>query len=131
MENEELLKELADAKAKLEYVHGMGIRFGMMKTTDRPEPYLAHTWMENSTFNRMFEEWTDSIGWETRVAKLEAELASSRQFWQDSVRDALRDKDQAIARLVEDLRIEKEISSWNYNLARVKAEENNTTHAKI
>ncbi len=65
--------ENAEQKAKLDYVHSMGLRFGMMKSSDRPEPYLMHDWDEDSDHERMFREWTHSIGWETKVEKLRAE----------------------------------------------------------
>jgi hypothetical protein len=58
---------------KLAYVHSMGLRFGMMESSDRPEPYLAHEWTVDSDHERMFREWSHSIGWEDRVAKLEKE----------------------------------------------------------
>lgn len=63
---------LAAAQHKLDYVHKMGIRFGMMSSSDKPEPYLAHTWDENSDHERMFREWSDSIGWEEQLAKSKA-----------------------------------------------------------
>ncbi len=52
----------AEAQAKLDYVHNMGLRFGMMTSSDEPAPYLAHTWTEDSAHERMFREWSASIG---------------------------------------------------------------------
>lgn len=62
-------------QAKLDHVHKMGLRFGMMKSSDRPEPYLMHTWTKDSDHERMFEEWSHSIGWEQTVDKLKARIA--------------------------------------------------------
>jgi superfamily I DNA/RNA helicase len=80
------LKILTDANAKLDYVSKMGLRFGMMSTSDKPEPYLAHTWAEDSDHERMFREWTDSIGWEKEVEKLRDQLAKAladKGEWKD------------------------------------------------
>jgi len=74
-----LRAELAQAKEKLEYVHSMGLRFGMMKSSDRPEPYLAHDWTEDSDFMRMSREWSAGIGMEVKVEKLTADLAAARK----------------------------------------------------
>lgn len=74
----ELTKERDEQKAKLDYVQSMGLRFGMMKTSDKPEPYLAHTWSEDSDYERMFREWTDSIGWEDGAAKLKSALTEEK-----------------------------------------------------
>jgi hypothetical protein len=68
-----------DAQEKLDYVYKLGLRFGMMKSSDKPEPYLMHEWDENSSHARMFREWSHSIGWENTVAKLNAELTTLRQ----------------------------------------------------
>lgn len=65
-----LERELAEAREKLEYVASMGLRFGMMKSSDKPEPYLAHVWDENSDHERMFREWSKSIGLDARLKKI-------------------------------------------------------------
>jgi hypothetical protein len=72
--HEQLERELADAKEKLAYVDKMGLRFGMMETTDKPEPCLAHVWSEESDFMRIFNEWSDSIGHEARLERVEEKL---------------------------------------------------------
>lgn len=79
-EADALRAQLATAEAKVAYVERMGLRFGMMKTTDKPEPYLAHVWDENSDHERMFAEWTASIDWEDKVAAANkrAEAAEAR-----------------------------------------------------
>ncbi len=74
---EKLRAENEEQKAKLDYVHGMGLRFGMMKTSDKPEPYLAHVWDKDSDNERMFREWSHSIGWEDTVAALRQQLADA------------------------------------------------------
>lgn len=56
---------------KLDYVHKLGLRFCMMQTSDEPEPHLAHTWELSSDHERMFREWSDSIGWEKALAAAE------------------------------------------------------------
>lgn len=66
---------IAELREKVAYVEGMGIRFGMMQSSDKPTPYLAHVWDENSDHERMFREWSDSIGWEDTVAAKDAEIA--------------------------------------------------------
>lgn len=71
--NAKLQTQVDEQKAKLDYAHGMGLRFVMMKTSDKPEPYLAHVWDEKSDHERMFREWSHSIGWENEVAKLKSE----------------------------------------------------------
>lgn len=79
-ERDALRAQLATAEAKVAYVEKMGLRFGMMKSSDKPEPYLAHVWDESSDHERMFREWSDSIGWEDKVAaeKQRAEAAEAR-----------------------------------------------------
>ena len=74
-----LERELAEAKEKLDYVHAMGIRFALMKSSDKPEPYLMHVWSEDSDHDKMFREWSHSIGWEDNEAKLKAENAQLRK----------------------------------------------------
>lgn len=76
---QELRAALAEAQAKLDYVASMGLQFGMMKSSDKPEPYLAHVWHEDSDHERMFREWSHSIGWERRVEQAETELAATKQ----------------------------------------------------
>ena len=88
------------ANEKLDYVHKMGLRFGMMKTSDKPEPYLAHTWAEDSDYERMFREWSDSIGWQDAVAKLtaRAEAAEAKLAEVTKGRDELKAwKESALA----------------------------------
>jgi len=71
-----------EAQAKLDYVHNMGLRFGIMTSSDKPEPYLSHYWMEDSDHERMFREWSESIGWQqwqARAEKAEAELADAKE----------------------------------------------------
>lgn len=89
-ENKEQTKIITEYKEKLDYVDSIGIRFGMMKTTDKPHPYLAHYWDENSTFQRMFDEWTDSIGWEDKLDKANkrAEEAEARVNYMEDLLDA-------------------------------------------
>lgn len=69
----------AEAQAKLDYVHNMGLRFGMMNSSDKPEPYLSHFWTDDSDHERMFREWSASIGGQTSleagIKRMEAELA--------------------------------------------------------
>lgn len=65
--------EAKEAKKRLAYVYAMGLRFGMMKTSDKPEPYLAHTWTEDSAHERMFREWSESIGLCAEAARLTKE----------------------------------------------------------
>lgn len=67
-------KQLVEAQTKLDYVHNMGLRFGMMTSSDKPEPYLAHTWTDDSDHERIFREWSEGIGWQARAEKAEAEL---------------------------------------------------------
>lgn len=76
-----LLAALRDAHEKLAYVAGMGLRFGIMKTSDRPDGFLAHIWDEASDHERMFREWADSIGWEIQVEKLKKQLDVKRKRW--------------------------------------------------
>jgi hypothetical protein len=57
----------AEAQAKLDYVHNMGLRFGMMNSSDKPEPYLSHFWTDDSDHERMFREWSASIGGQTSL----------------------------------------------------------------
>jgi len=59
--------ELKAANEKLDYVHAMGLRFGMMESTDKPEPYLAHVWTDDCSQTRIFNEWSESIGWEDQL----------------------------------------------------------------
>lgn len=71
--------ELTAANEKLAYVHSMGLRFGMMTSSDRPKPYLMHTWTDDSDHERMFREWSHSIGWEQRLTAANAEIARLRE----------------------------------------------------
>ena len=57
-----LTRDLEKANEKLAYLHSIGLRLGMMKTSNKPEPYLAHYWAEESDEHRMFLEWSHSIG---------------------------------------------------------------------
>ncbi len=74
-----LSKERDDAQAKLSYVASIGLRFGMIKTSDKPEPYLAHTWDTDSDHERMFREWSNSIGLEAKIAARNAELNAAKE----------------------------------------------------
>lgn len=66
-------RERDELAGKVRYVEGMGLRFGMLKTSDRPEPYLAHEWVDDSDYMRMFREWTQCIGMPEQLAKAEKE----------------------------------------------------------
>jgi hypothetical protein len=68
------LQEYNELKEKVAYVEKMGVQFGIMKTSDCPGGYLAHTWHKDSDHERMFQEWSDSIGWEDTVKKLKDEI---------------------------------------------------------
>lgn len=61
--------KLVELQEKVAYVESMGLHFGIMKTSDRPEGFLAHTWDKNSDHTRMFKEWSKSIGWERKVER--------------------------------------------------------------
>lgn len=67
-------KEIEEMQAKLDYVHSMGLRFGMMTSSDKPDPYLMHTWIENCHNTRMFNEWSESIGWKEELAAVQEKL---------------------------------------------------------
>lgn len=58
---EHIKDTIAEYRKKLEIVHNMGLRFSMIKTSDKPEPYIVITWTEDSDHERMFQEWTKSI----------------------------------------------------------------------
>ena len=73
-----VLAVMEEKDEKLAYVQKMGLRFGMMKSSDKPEPYLVHTWDKDSDHERMFREWSASIGWESRVEKLTTALRICR-----------------------------------------------------
>lgn len=83
-ERDALKQQLAEAEAKLAYVNSMGLRLGMMEASDKPEPYLAHTWTDDSDHERMFREWSRSIGWENRVEGLQKQLAASEAARQEA-----------------------------------------------
>jgi len=73
------LAKAGELQAKVAYVESMGLRFGMLKTSDRPAPYLAHEWAEDSDFERMFKEWSRCIGMPEELNTLRAELAASQE----------------------------------------------------
>ena len=75
----EMTSQLAAAMEKVSYVENMGLRFGIMKTSDCPEGRLAHTWDEDSDHERMFREWSESIGLDVQVEKLTAELSAAKE----------------------------------------------------
>ena len=80
----------AEAQAKLDYVHNMGLRFGMMNSSDKPEPYLSHFWTDDSDHERMFREWSASIGGQTAGIK-RMEAVPEGELLKDYV-DALDDE---------------------------------------
>lgn len=90
-ERDQLRVELAEANKKLAYVKGMGLQFSMMKTSDKPEAYLCHTWDKNSDHEKMFEQWSNSIGWENEVAKLKEELGR-KSFQIENLLKPMRNK---------------------------------------
>jgi hypothetical protein len=65
-----LRQRLAEVEGERAYAHSMGLRFGIMKTSDKPEGQLQHYWEEWSDHERMFREWTEATG---AVAQLERE----------------------------------------------------------
>lgn len=67
-----LIAEVERLQSIADYCSGMGLTFGIMKTSDRPEGFLAHTWAENSDHERMFREWSESIGKIDKFAVLKA-----------------------------------------------------------
>lgn len=69
-----ILPWIQQAKAKLEYVDKMGLRFGKMRSSDRPDWYLMHTWDLGSDHERMFREWTHMIGVDQENTKLKARI---------------------------------------------------------
>jgi hypothetical protein len=53
-------KKLKDLQEKVDYCESMGLTFGIMKTSDKPEGFLQHIWSKDSDYERMFREWMDS-----------------------------------------------------------------------
>jgi len=63
-----------------------GLRFGMMSTSDEDVPYLVDTWTKDSSHERMFREWCDTLSIDVElkraneeIEKLRAELKLSQQ----------------------------------------------------
>lgn len=50
---------IEELEAKVEYVKSMGLEFGIMKTTNKPEGFLQHKYRENSELHRMNKEWQE------------------------------------------------------------------------
>lgn len=75
---EDLFIKLQEQERKLAYVRKVGLKLGMMKSADKPSPYLAHVWDETSDHARMFREWSRSIGWEDRVENLIKEVYAEK-----------------------------------------------------
>ena len=55
-------QQLAEANEKLAYAKNYGLSIGRMVTTDKPEGFWAHEHVKGSTLDRIFDEWSDSIG---------------------------------------------------------------------
>jgi hypothetical protein len=70
-------QKLAMAEKKLAYVDRMGLKLGMLKTADKPEPVVAHYWEEGCDQDRIFKEWSASIGHEFVLAKLQEKLTAA------------------------------------------------------
>lgn len=62
--------EKAEEKVKL--AEARGLTFGMMKTSDKPEPYLVSDFREGSELHKMFRLITENIDLEHRAKKAEA-----------------------------------------------------------
>lgn len=56
----------------VEYAKMHGLVVGKLVTTDRPEGYLAHDYRKGSTLDRIFKEWSDSIGLKSELESLKA-----------------------------------------------------------
>ena len=76
---DQLQSKLAEANKRLDYVRSIGMVLGYAKSSDKPEPYLAHDWTETSDQHRIFTEWSHSIGWEDTVKKLQEKLAAAQK----------------------------------------------------
>jgi len=63
-------KEISELKEKVKYVESMGLQFGIMKTSNKPEGFLAHVWSETSDYQRMSRDWMDSMHFEIENKKL-------------------------------------------------------------
>lgn len=78
-QRDEARAEVERLKAWQDYAKGHGLHIALNKTSDCPEGRLAHTYCEGSTLARMFDEWSDAIGWKETVSRLESDLAAVRE----------------------------------------------------
>jgi hypothetical protein len=69
----ELECELAAAAAIIAYAKRLGLHIAIGTSTDCPEGRLQHTFIEGTELSRLFDEWSDSIGWERKVATAAAD----------------------------------------------------------
>ena len=71
--------ELGEANKKLAYVERIGMQIGYMKSSDKPEPYLAHTWTDDSDHEKIYREWSSSIGLRQQLTTAQAEIVELRK----------------------------------------------------
>lgn len=61
--------EIVLLKEKVDYCESMGLSFGIMKTSNRPEGFLQHYWEPFSDHERMFRDWTETMCQTRNVVK--------------------------------------------------------------
>ena len=81
---EQLTKEVDELKGKVDFIKSKGMTIGMMKTTDKPEPYLAYVIKEGSELcdNITLEKLLDA---EIELLQSQAEVERLRVGIMDTV----------------------------------------------
>lgn len=73
-----LTAEAARLRGIVDYAYRLGLHVAIGTSTDCPEGRLQHDYRDGTELGRLFDEWSDSIGWEKRQKRLTEDLAAAR-----------------------------------------------------
>jgi len=93
MVKQSLQAELAKANEKVNYMKGMGLEFGIMKTSNKPEGFLQHTYREGSSMHKGQQELLHAMTSNIDNEALQAELLR----WNDKVIEISKEQVQTQA----------------------------------